>query len=438
MTSARVGDEGDAARRRLARVPAMADQEVLACAATVARQLRTDYPEVVSDVTTTLAREIDYLDADPIIHELLDASVQGNISTIIHVLANDIPVDHLQPTTAAVEYALRLAQRDVPSNSLVRAYHMGQSVVMRRCYRLVDELMLPAPAAMAVTLHISDVIFSYIDWITLYVFQAYEDERRRWLGAEGNVLSSTVHQLLSAADADTALFERETGYPVDQFHLAVIAWSADEASDLTDLDRSVRTLAAKLNSDGPPIVTAIDRRTVWGWIPLGARNRVVDTSAVAGLMSTDARTRIALGLPADGTRGFRRSHAQAQAAFSVATAPNSPTGAVIGFGDRGIAVVSLLARDLDSTRAWVREVLGDLADDTPTAGDLRQTLSVFFANRDSHLRTAEQLNLHRNTVKYRVDKAMGETSANGDRLDLALALAVCEFLGSTVIGSDRN
>jgi DNA-binding PucR family transcriptional regulator len=54
---------------------------------------------------------------------------------------------------------------------------------------------------------------------------------------------------------------------------------------------------------------------------------------------------------------------------------------------------------------------------------------VYFATRESHLHTAERLNLHRNTVKYRVGKALAEVPADRDRLDLALALTVCEFLG---------
>ena len=48
------------------------------------------------------------------------------------------------------------------------------------------------------------------------------------------------------------------------------------------------------------------------------------------------------------------------------------------------------------------------------------------------IHTAERLNLHRNTVKYRVGKALAEVPADRDRLDLALALTVCEFLGPVI------
>ncbi|MGW8813376.1 PucR family transcriptional regulator [Gordonia terrae] len=421
---------GDAARDRLAGVPAAAGSELLEQAAVIAKTLQENVSDIVSELSAMMAREIDQLDTDPKLVELLEASVHGNVSTIIHVLANDIPIEHLQPTTAAVEYALRLAQRDVPSNSLVRAYHLGQNSVMRQCYRLVEDLDLDAGQSMALTRHISDVLSGYIDWISLYVFEAYEDERRRWLGVEGNVQSAAIHSFLDSAEPDERAFESETGYPLDRRHVALILWSSDdEPRELVTLTHAARELGTRLGGGAPPIVTAIDRSTVWAWIPLVGRDITDDSSVVTVRSTVPAGIRVAVGLPASGARGFRRTHEQARAAYSVATMPGGTADRVIGFGDRGVAVVSLLARDLESTRAWVREVLGGLAEDTSTANMLRETLSVYFATKESHLHTAERLNLHRNTVKYRVGKALAEVPSDRDRLDLALALTVCEFLG---------
>ena len=224
---------------------------------------------------------LDQLDVDPALVEMLEASVHGNVSTILHVLSNDIPVEHLQPTTAAVEYALRLAQRDVPSNSLVRAYHMGQNEMLRIIFGYVDELDLSKHESLVVMRRISDVVSQYIEWITLYVFQAYEDERRRWIGAEGNVLSSRIHEILRTPDVDADSFERESGYSLDQHHVAVIMWSDDEGSrDLAVLDRAARMMATKLFAEGPPLITAIDRTTAWVWLPLGRGDRSVQTAEV--------------------------------------------------------------------------------------------------------------------------------------------------------------
>ena len=190
-------------------LPPSITPEMRAAVAQVGKRLRENESEIVRYLTALMARDIDQLDVDPALVEMLEASVHGNVSTILHVLSNDIPVEHLQPTTAAVEYALRLAQRDVPSNSLVRAYHMGQNEMLRIIFGYVDELDLSMHESLVVMRRISDVVSQYIEWITLYVFQAYEDERRRWIGAEGNVLSSRIHEILRTPDVDADSFERD-------------------------------------------------------------------------------------------------------------------------------------------------------------------------------------------------------------------------------------
>lgn len=412
------------------------DPELRTVVEALARRLRDIEDQMVEDMTAQMV-EIDHLDGDPVLVDLLRASVEGNITTINHVLANNIPIAHLQPTTAAVEYALRLAQRQVPSNSLMRAYRMGEFEYNRLCLGFLEELALAEGLAVRVAKYVATVLFDYIDWITLYVFQAYESERRRWIGAEGNVLSSTVNQLLDGDDElevfEVEAFETETGYRLDRTHLAVILWSHDSVAGLAEIDRAARSLAVALRASAAPVITATDRSTVWVWIPFDRTMPRTDSAAVAAQVTLPPNLRMAIGLPGAGVAGFRRSHQQARAAYDVATTVPRTEPVVVGYGDRGIAVVSVMARDLPSTRAWIGEVLGPLADDTPNAQILRATLSEFLAGGESHVRTAERMMLHRNTVKYRIGKAMDSLPERHDRMDLALALTVCEYLGAAVL-----
>jgi len=409
----------------------------------IARRLRDDEAAATASVTGEILERIEGLGEDAVLAEMLDASVHGNVTTIIHVLANDISISRLQPTTAAVEFARRLAQRDVPSNSLVRAYHVGQSVLLRDVYSKVDELSLSTTDSMQVVRHISDTVYEYIDWITKYVFEAYEDERRRWMGVESNVLTSAIHALLDSPAADPGHLERDSGYRLDQRHAAMIVWSTDEECSVRDLDRAVRTLAGRLRAEGDPLITAIDRRTVWVWVPLGRRpDRTIDVETVTSALDHDSPIAVAVGFAGDGVTGFRRSHQQAKAAFSVATSGavddhRRQGSRVVGYGDRGLGLVALLARDLDSTKQWVHDVLGPLAAPGETSSILRETLNAYFETGDSHLRAAERLNVHRNTVKYRVTKALSE-APGADRLDIAAALVVCSLLGSAVVGDDAS
>lgn len=412
----------------------MSDEHLRTLAAVVGRRLREDLLGLSDGVTTTIATGIHQLDGDPVLLEMLAASVQGNVTNIVDMLASDIPLANLQPPTGAVEYALRLAQRDIPSNSLVRAYHMGQSVALQAIYRIIAGMDLDGAGTIALTSYVSGVVYAYIDWITGFVFEAYETERTRWAGVHGTALTTTVHSLLAAPDSSATAFERSTGYWLDRVHVSAVLWIDDRSPrELGDLDRIARRSAAAARSDGPPLVIPVDRSTVWVWVPFRGE---VPTAACTLFDDLADGTRAAVGAPLPGIRGFRRSHDQALATFQIATVPGSPTGRRTGFDDAGIAAASLLTQDVSATSTWVREVLGELAGDAPALAPLRETLAVYLATGDSHLRTAEQLNLHRNTVKYRVDKALATIGAERDRLDLSLALNACAFLGSQIVGPE--
>ncbi|MGU7768515.1 hypothetical protein ACV2XY_25210, partial [Escherichia coli] len=94
--------------------------------------------------------------------EMLHGSIEGNVTTICHILTNDIDVDSLQPTTAAVEYAARLAQRDVPLSSLTRAYYLGQSMFLRLGIAEVERLDIPEGMKIEVVRGIADAVHRYI------------------------------------------------------------------------------------------------------------------------------------------------------------------------------------------------------------------------------------------------------------------------------------
>ena len=419
--------------------PTDADREIESLVSETAQRLNDRLPQISRDMSDLLAHRIDMLDADEDLVQLLHASVDANTKTIVHVLSNHIPIKHLQPTTAAVEYAMRLAQRDIPGNSLVRAYHMGQDDFIQHVYVEVRRLDCSADIQLLVLQRISRVVYQYIDWISLYVIDAYEKERQRWNSTRGSVQSSLVHKILGDEPVSAETFEAETQYRLEQFHIATIIWSPhpDSAADqLRTLEERVRALAVRWHSCGPPIVTAVDRSTAWAWVPLGRKAGAADMSDVRRFAEEAGGCRIALGLPGYGAAGFRRSHEQAEAARSVALAsPSDRAPLVVGFGDQGVAIVSMLARGIDQTRRWVGDVLGRLAVADEHAAILRETMRVFFRTGENYARTAELMHLHRNTVKYRLSKVFGEggSPSSYDRMDVALALEVCHFLGDRVL-----
>ena len=99
-----------------------------------------------------------------------------------------------------------------------------------------------------------------------------------------------------------------------------------------------------------------------------------------------------------------------------------------------MAAVALLTEDLTETCEWVCDTLGPLASDTDNDARLRETMRVFFGEGSSYKGAAERLNLHHNSVKYRVDRAVERRGRRigDDRIDVEIALLVCHHLGSAV------
>ena len=81
---------------------------------------------------------------------------------------------------------------------------------------------------------------------------------------------------------------------------------------------------------------------------------------------------------------------------------------MIAATDPGLSVVARLGApgDVADTREWVAAVLGDLASDDENDARLRETLRVFLGCGSSYKVAAEELNLHFNSVKYRVGRAV--------------------------------
>ncbi|RYF56310.1 MAG: PucR family transcriptional regulator, partial [Comamonadaceae bacterium] len=163
----------------------------------------------------------------------------------------------------------------------------------------------------------------------------------------------------------------------------------------------------------------------------------VDLSEVASTIDgRDDSVTIALGAAHEGRKEGRGSSAptkQAVQAAVVARASQAPGLHAVPMEEVG--AVALMCSDLELTRSWVNAVLGPLVADDPTIALYRETLRVFLTSGGSYTTAAISLNLHKNSVMYRLRKIedlLGR-SVRERRLDLENALALCAWLGPAVL-----
>lgn len=413
------------------------DEQVITLVADLGRVLIARKGEILRDMTDRLSGQIEPLDGSTDAHllELLERSVEGNLDAIFYTFVNDVPFERMQPSTAAVEYAARLAQRDIPAHSLMRAYHMGQDDLMRHVFAVMQDVSHSPELKLNVLNHVSAIVYRYIDWIVQRVLEAYERERERWLSTVGDLRATAIHKVLAGEPVSDAQFASQTGYSLAQQHIgAFIRHTSrrDQSDELSEVKRLVAELC-RGGLDG--LVMAVDRTSAWAWLPRSGDGSPVDMRVVRAVASRFPDCEIALGAAGQGIEGFRRSHQQALAVQPLLHGRSGVDSRALAYSEPGVAVVSVLARDREATTQWVRDVLGALAVDDPACMELRRTLRVYLQEGESYARAAELLHLHRNSVKYRVTKALAERPealAEG-KTDLAVALQVCLHLGPTVL-----
>src|SRR4051812_30428424 len=339
--------------------------------------------------------------------------------------------------TAAVEHARRLAQRGTTVNALVRAYRLGHKAVLDEVLEEICESALEPPLSFAVFSQISEVTFGYIDWITQQVVSTYQSERDRWMENQNSMRAVRVRELLDGDDVDVDAVTTAIRYPLRRTHLAVVVWrDADDAGgDVESMERFVHQLADSAGAESSLFIS-VDRMTGWAWIPLMAD---AAPEAIARLCAQAAQEpdapRIAVGNPLPDVDGFRRSHEQAQSARTVAVASGCNARRVTVAGQPGVAAAALMGKDLGAAHRWVAEVLGPLASRTQTDERLRETLAIFLRAGCSFKAAAEELHLHSNSVKYRVNRAIERRGRpiDDDRLDVEIALLLCHWYGNAVL-----
>jgi DNA-binding PucR family transcriptional regulator len=404
--------------------------------ALVAARLESRLAELSSDIREVIERDIPALRGDRRMTDLLGASVEENVGTVTHMLRHGIRTVGVEAPTAALEYGRRLAQRDIPSAALVRAYRVGQARYLRQCIEELLRLTAGDHTEGKVTLQIVEHVSDYIDRVVEQILTAYDVAHDTWLENRGAVLAMRVRSILQGEHSDEQALRLALSYELRQTHVGLIIWvdKAAEDRDALNLLSSLTTaLAHAVGCRHAPLFVPCDETTAWAWLPLDELTEQTRGEVVKVVVDRGPHVSAAVGEPASGISGFRRTHQQAASAQDVALAAGGAHATVTPFVE--VAPISTLCADLDAARAWVIETLGPLATNTERHARLRESARVFLHRGGSYTATADELFLHRNTLQYRIQKAeeLRGRPLREDRLSVELALLACHWLGQAVL-----
>jgi PucR family transcriptional regulator, purine catabolism regulatory protein len=163
-----------------------------------------------------------------------------------------------------------------------------------------------------------------------------------------------------------------------------------------------------------------------------------DTERLARELATsvgfESRVSFSVGVSrvADGAGRLPTAYEESRRALAVGRQVQG-AGAVASFDRLGVHRLLSLVPDAAELRSFERETLGELADDTAEAADLRHTLQVLLDTNLNVAQAARALHFHYNTLRYRIaklERLLGPFTTDPLlRLDLSLALRVVQMRG---------
>ncbi|MDQ0994592.1 CdaR family transcriptional regulator [Streptomyces sp. V3I7] len=404
-------------------------------------RLGADRHEIVAGMVQMVLGQISDLDHDAATRSLLEASIAENVVAALNFLKQDFDADLLEAPSSALAYARVLAQRDVPQSALIRAYRIGHAQVLDHALGYLDEVPSEHRASLVVTMVRRSA--QYIDQICEQVGRTYERERERWVASQGGVRQHWVNELLGAGAVDRAAAEQALRYPLDAVHVACKLWPVGRMSsfDLVTAVEDVRAHAGTVLRARATLVVPTDEHEARLWLALPASGGVRPEDLVP---PQGTLLHAAIGRPGADLAGFRASARQAARvkeilATRLGSAQNKDAQARrprwVHYVE--VAPVALMAKDLGAVRDFVAVTLGELAQSGTRGDTLRETLRTFLTQHRSHAAAAQTMNLHRNSIQYRVRQATallpdGARSLDDD-FNVRVALLAAHWFGDAVL-----
>ncbi|WP_228533816.1 PucR family transcriptional regulator [Pseudomonas sp. UFMG81] len=332
---------------------------------------------------------------DPVI---LAACRRANRAELLHWANANLqrPGEPVEPYVSAdmVDTARELARRGL-SELLVNLARSTQNTAWELWMKMAFSLTQD-PVVLEEFLAVSSrSISEFIDGNMRVITQIILQEKEAAAHDEHIDKRSLVSRLLDGREVDSEQLGRRLNYNLVQKHQAFVVWSETPDVEIRLLEGMARGLA-QLSGAAAPLIVFAGPATLWVWCSAA---KPFDLNSLHGMGAQYPGIRGAIGSPAAGLNGFRRSHLEALTTQRLmGRLAGSPAVATID----QVRMVSLMTQDARAARQFVLSTLGRLATESKV---LQHSLHAFLANGCNITQTAEVLGTHRNTLLRRLERA---------------------------------
>jgi hypothetical protein len=368
-------------------------------------RLRTRLPEIEGATLTRVYAVADLPEGvEPEYAEGLRAAVPAALdyalSSIEHGEKQPPPIP-----TALLAQARLSARSNVNFDIVLRRYLAGYTLLTDFVIEEVEQGDAPRGPALKRMLRAQSVLF---DRLVRAVSDEYARASKNGAGSAEEHRAECVQRILAGELLDAS----ELDYDLEAHHLGAIASGPGAAEAVRSLAQGLgRRLLLVSSAEG----------TLWAW--LGSRRRI-DRGELGGFLSSNwpADASLALGEPGKGIGGWRLTHHQAAAAFSVSLHSSER---VVRYAD--VAILALTLKDDLLATSLRRLYLDPLEGGRDGGTALRETLRTYIKHDLNVSSTAAALGVGRRTVKNRLraaEEQLGRSlSANTADIEVTLRLA---------------
>lgn len=329
----------------------------------------------------------------------LDAAIRrGNRSNLLHWAAANIshPGEPVPANTREpVAIARGIVRRGLNSPTSVDAYRLGQNVAWRLWMQIAFELTSD-PGELRELLEVSaHSMASFVDATVVEVYRQLEIERDKLTRETHTERLQTITQLLNGEPVRRQLAESRLGYRLGQDHAAAVIWGDESIVDPADLERGVEVLRPA--GDRAQLLSVpVGSGTRWVWL---SGTGIPESASVTAALGRLPGVRVALGAPAPGIEGFRRSHHDAITTQRMMMRLDLPEQ-FVAFAD--VELMALITSEPEKADRFIKHTLGAFESADP---DLQLTVLAFIHEQCNGSRAAARLFTHRNTVLRKVARA---------------------------------
>lgn len=360
-----------------------------------------DQPERIDQwvdrIEGAIRAELPEANTKPLLAEALHSAVRENWLGFLAAFSR--PEFTFQLVDGGRLLAEQVAAHQLPLEWLVKVYRAAQQASWAYVTDVVNQIDDPSIDPTQVLIYFWSRASAWIDAAIGDSIEVFQNERSRVMAGEAAQRYEVVREILNGADLDPKRASAALGgYPLSVMHTGLLLVT-DNAAAVSDLDRVAHEGARSLGA-GQPLIVHPGGRQVWAWV--GTRYEP-DLDRLLELKDrlTAVDGRLFVGIPTNGIEGFRTTHSDAERAAAVAER-GGPWAPVMKYED--VEVLALLGCNEQVDR-FVRRTLGNLATDDDGTQRVRETVSAFLRHGGNVEDAAEELCVHRNTIRYRLGRA---------------------------------